>query len=49
MPNLPERHREKSWIAELSDTFNGFPSWGLRPLFADSHLIRLEEIGRAHV
>lgn len=43
MPNLPERHREKSWIAELSDTFNGFPSWGLRPLFADSHLIRLEE------
>jgi HSP20 family protein len=43
MPNLPERRRERSWISELSDTFNGFPSWGLRPIFADSHLIRLEE------
>ena len=43
MSNLPERRRGKSWISELSDTFNGLPSWGLRPLFTDSHLIRLEE------
>jgi HSP20 family molecular chaperone IbpA len=43
MSHLPERRREESWISELSDTFNGFPSWGLRPLFTDSHLIRLEE------
>lgn len=43
MSHLPERRREKSWISELSETFNAFPSWGLRPLFTDSQLIRLEE------
>lgn len=43
MPNLPERHRQKSWLSELSETFNAFPAWGLRPLFTDQQLIRLEE------
>lgn len=43
MSKLPERVRERSWISELSDTFNGLPAWGLRPLFADGHVIRLEE------
>ena len=43
MSNLPAQRREKSWISELADTFSGIPSWGLRPMFTDSHLIRLEE------
>lgn len=39
MATLPERR--KSW---LSEAFTGFPSWAdLRPVFGDSHPIRLEE------
>lgn len=41
---LPEQRQTRSWLAELSDAFTGFPAWtGLRPAFADTHLIRLEE------
>ena len=43
MSKLPESYLGKSPISELSDTFGGFPSWGLRPLFTDGRLIRLEE------
>lgn len=59
MTNLPEPRLPRSWLSELSDAVNGFNSWAnLRPMFADAHLIRLEEetkdghyleIGRAHV
>ena len=41
---LPEQRQPRSWLAELSDAFTGFPSWmGLRSGMADAHLIRLEE------
>lgn len=43
MTNLPEHRRQRSWLSELSDAVNGFNSWAnLRPMFADTHLIRLE-------
>ena len=44
MANLPEQRRPRSWLSEFSDAVAGFPSWGgLRPMFSDAHLIRLEE------
>lgn len=44
MTNLPERQHRRSWLADISDAFTGFPSWtGVRPLLAGGHPIRLEE------
>lgn len=43
MSKLPAQQRPRSFFPELSDLFEGFPSWTtLRPAFG-SHLIRVED------
>ena len=43
MSKLPAQHRPRSFFPELSELFEGFPSWtGLRPAFG-SHIIRVED------
>jgi HSP20 family protein len=43
MSKLPVQHRPRSFFPELSDLFEGFPSWAnLRPTFG-SHIIRVED------
>jgi len=43
MSKLPVQHRPRSILPELSELFEGFPSWtGLRPAFG-SHIIRVED------
>lgn len=43
MSKLPEQRRPRSFLPELSELFEGFPSWAnLRPTFG-SHIIRVED------
>jgi HSP20 family molecular chaperone IbpA len=43
MSKLPVQHRPRSFFPELSEFFEGFPSWAnLRPAFG-SHIIRVED------
>jgi HSP20 family protein len=43
MSKLPVQHRPRSFFPELSDLFEGFPSWAnLRPTFG-GHIIRVED------
>lgn len=43
MSRLPVRHRPRSVFPELSELFEGFPSWaGLRPALG-GHIIRVED------
>ena len=43
MSKLPVQHRPRSFFPELSELFEGFPSWAsLRPTFG-SHIIRVED------
>ncbi|MBN3508686.1 Hsp20/alpha crystallin family protein [Mycolicibacterium septicum] len=43
MTKLPEQHRPRSFLPEVSDLFAGFPSWAnLRPAFGN-HVIRVED------
>lgn len=43
MSKLPQQRRPRSFLPELSDLFEGFPSWAsLRPAFG-SHIIRVED------
>lgn len=43
MSKLPAQQRPRSFFPELSDLFEGFPSWAtLRPAFG-SHVIRVED------
>ena len=43
MSKLPAQHRPRSFFPELSELFEGFPSWAnLRPVFG-SHVIRVED------
>ena len=43
MSKLPVRHRPRSVFPELSEIFEGFPSWAsLRPVFGN-HVIRVED------
>lgn len=43
MSDLPARRQPWSLVPELSELFNGIPSWAARWPHLDSHLIRLEE------
>ena len=43
MSKLPTKNRPRSFFPELSEIFEGFPSWAsLRPVFGN-HLIRVED------
>jgi HSP20 family protein len=43
MSKLPVQHRPRSFFPELSEFFEGFPSWAsLRPAFGN-HIIRVED------
>jgi HSP20 family molecular chaperone IbpA len=43
MTRLPVQHRPRSFFPELSELFEGFPSWAsLRPAIG-SHIIRVED------
>jgi HSP20 family protein len=43
MSKLPVQHRPRSFFPELSELFEGFPSWAsLRPAFGN-HIIRVED------
>ena len=43
MSKLPVQHRPRSFFPELSEIFEGFPSWAsLRPVFGN-HVIRVED------
>ncbi len=43
MSKLPVQHRPRSFFPELSELFEGFPSWAnLRPMFGN-HVIRVED------
>lgn len=43
MSKLPVQHRPRSFFPELSEIFEGFPSWAsLRPAFGN-HVIRVED------
>jgi len=43
MSKLPQQRRPRSFLPELSDLFEGFPSWAsLHPAFG-SHIIRVED------
>ena len=43
MSKLPAQNRPRSFLPELSELFEGFPSWAtLRPAFG-SHIIRVED------
>ena len=43
MSRLPVQHRPRSFFPELSELFEGFPSWAsLRPTLG-SHIIRVED------
>jgi HSP20 family protein len=43
MNKLPLKHRPRSFFPELSEIFEGFPSWAsLRPAFGN-HIIRVED------
>ena len=43
MSKLPVQHRPRSFFPELSEIFEGFPSWAsVRPVFGN-HVIRVED------
>ena len=43
MTKLPVQHRPRSFWPDISELFEGFPSWtGLRPTFG-THIIRVED------